>query len=120
MTNVTIKTGTEGPKYDPYSFTEVTVERCGHKFFSHEGLGEFYKIDGEKTTYANWIEKSGGYPHQFVFWKMLGRQQQVEHHLKSCPKRDGCRDVDGFPGESLLVCGCGKVLDYEFDRSAIE
>jgi hypothetical protein len=38
--------GLEGPKHDPYGFTEVKVVRNGHKVIFHDGLGEWLTVDG--------------------------------------------------------------------------
>ena len=38
-TKVRVKHGTEGPKFDPYSFTEIVIEYRGHTYLLHEGIG---------------------------------------------------------------------------------
>ena len=119
MTTVQIVRGAEGPKYDPYSFTETTVRRLGRVFVAHEGLVEFYKIDECDVTLEGWIKAAGAIPQKFEDWLMKNKYRQMERHLKTCPGRFNCQDVRGYPGETLTVCGCGKVLDYSFDISAV-
>lgn len=49
MTKLHIFHGTEGPSFDPYAYTEITVERFGHVVCLHCGLAEWIEIDGERT-----------------------------------------------------------------------
>lgn len=120
MTKVSLKAGTEGSRHDPYHFTEVTVDRLGRKFAAHTGLVQWYKIDGQPVPLDEWVKQAGARPEHFERWKYQGKDRQVNRHLKTCPGRIQCDAVQGFNGESLTVCGCGKVLDYSFCRSAVE
>lgn len=57
--------GTEGPKYDPYSFTTRIVEINGVEHELHLGLRTVYYVDGsctseiEETAIQMWIEATG-------------------------------------------------------------
>ena len=47
--NVRVRRGTEGPRHDPWSYTEVSVTRLnGDKITMHCGLAVWLKINGEK------------------------------------------------------------------------
>lgn len=46
-TTVNMRHGSEGPRYDPYAFTEITVTRNGISYTLHEGLGVWLKVDGQ-------------------------------------------------------------------------
>jgi hypothetical protein len=45
--NVRVRTGREGPKHDPYSYTEITVTRLnGNVITMHSGLMTWLKFNG--------------------------------------------------------------------------
>lgn len=50
--NATVRTGTEGPRHDPYGFKEVTVEVRGVPVTMHCGLGLWVKHDAVKESFA--------------------------------------------------------------------
>lgn len=41
-----MKSGQEGPKHDPYGYTEIVVERDGCEVVIHCGLGTWMEVDG--------------------------------------------------------------------------
>lgn len=122
--DIMIKTGAEGPSYDPYSFTEYHVS---HKkrgdLVLHHGLGSWLEINGERREFHRDPENA-----DYMFEEFLGVSvHALEKACRRCDSR--CRscgsteiqDVDGFPGETLYVCcKCGDVVGGSFDRSAIE
>ena len=84
------RTGSEGPKHDPYSFTEMTVTLNGVDHTLHMGLGMWYAIDGqhqefdrgsgswqamaedrESATVQAWTNAVGMNPAEFedAYWK---------------------------------------------------
>lgn len=114
--SVAMKTGIEGPRHDPYGYTEWTWERSGHRIVLHEGLGDWVEIDGtriDRGTPARWVfETSVG-----ISLKTLER---VIHRPKRCCDRQSIYEVDGYPGESFDVCGnCGAIVDGSFNESAV-
>lgn len=49
MAKVSVRRGVEGPKHDPYGYTEVTFTRTdGRVVVMHEGLGTWVKVDGAR------------------------------------------------------------------------
>lgn len=48
------RTGTEGPRHDPYSYTEITVSRKGHRrAMLHMGLGVWSEVGGRRCRRYN-------------------------------------------------------------------
>jgi len=60
--SISTRTGTEGPRHDPYSFTEITVEARGHRVTVHYGLGEWIEVDGSQLIGAVGFHRSGAGP----------------------------------------------------------
>lgn len=47
MAKIQIRTGSEGPSWDPYSFTQITFTCTdGLEVVHHSGLGEWCMVDG--------------------------------------------------------------------------
>jgi hypothetical protein len=134
MTNgsyVSIKTGSEGPRHDPYAYTEITVHRAdGREVVLHTGLAEWmtYKDgrvvrrfqDEYKILRSKFEAIVGITPECAEKIPRIMQQRRFRQHEKTCGSRD-VADVDGYPGESMLYCNkCNTVLDYHFDISAVE
>lgn len=89
-TQVDIQTGKEGPSYDPYHWTRITVKRLGYRVQLHMGLGiwlEFSYSDHngqlctrhmsvgnadvtEEEILMFFIESTGAEPGQWMHWYM--------------------------------------------------
>ena len=119
---ITIHTGTEGPRHDPYSYTEITV-RLPRKapVTIHYGLGEWLRIGNDAQHDIH------GYSDQ-VLRTLTGYSiTQAERIVRKAREADyrlhkahgGYHWSSGFPGESLCFCRCGNVIDSTFDEGAI-
>lgn len=119
------RAGTEGPRHDPYSYEEYTITRDAKTWLIHDGLSTFIRADDavfvppDMPGALDAALKAAGCP--------LGMQQieRTYRRIRSVPlklhKAHGQpRWEDGLPGETLLFCPCGSVLDSEFDLGAIE
>lgn len=131
---VSLRHGTEGPRHDPYAFTEVTVKRAdGREITAHTGLALWLKV---KLANGRFVEVEYHSPEdQKRMWDLFEfhaditiksaetafytrKQNRIRHH--GCGRKH-LQWVDGYPGESLLHCvKCGDILDAAFDKSAIE
>jgi hypothetical protein len=121
---LTIKTGSEGPHYDPYSFTEFKHTRHTDKreVLLHMGLGEYIRVNGKEviengplcTEEEKFKELTGFYSWQWEFF--------INRLRKKC-RKCGCkrsRWMSGYPGETFRICAkCEEVLSVDFDESAI-
>lgn len=129
MSHVTMRNGTEGPRHDPYAYTELTVERPdGRKVVVHMGLATWVDArwpngmqrtaDSEREAFEVFEEVAGvTYPAAVKALLNLPQRRMRQH---PCGTRFFC-DQPGYPGESFVVCSkCGDVVDSHFDRSAIE
>lgn len=77
-TKVRIRSGSEGPSHDPYSYHEITVERLGREVTLHLGLAVWREIDGamrlttayssESEIIQDFVELTGGTPEQWQRW----------------------------------------------------
>jgi len=124
MTCIDIKTGSEGPRHDPYGYEEITVTRPnGDVVTLHEGLTVWLKLNNSaqymftSSTYEDAVKK-------FEFFAgcspAIARRayERMQYRCK-CGSRD-LRSVAGFPGESLNVCNaCNTVVSSDFNESAI-
>ena len=130
MSTVHVRRGTEGPRHDPYSFTEYTVQRpSGARAVLHVGLGtsatvrwpdeyvEQEKFDERRAIRI--FERAAGISLR-VLERALHEQSQRKYRYHACGRRN-FEYASGYPGETFIVCKkCGDVIDSHFDRSAVE
>ena len=127
---VRLKTGTEGPTHDPYSYEELTVITPRGKVVLHEGLSVWLKHNDVKVDqplntpyeeYERWIRED-------VFKAVTGysREQiaRIARRLKErcpyCKVNSGRHHEPGFPGEHFEVCdNCNKIVGGYFNESEI-
>ncbi|HNW32673.1 MAG TPA: hypothetical protein PKL44_00275 [Candidatus Dojkabacteria bacterium] len=120
---VSITTGTEGPKHDPYGYTEYSFTHKGEDIVIHLGLREEMIIGSSKTYgYDNiTIAFADRFNHTITLSEFLSEVDETMHTPPSC--ECGCQEgewVSGFPGEHLYICSkCKNVLDSEFHESEI-
>lgn len=124
--SIRVKTGTEGPSFDPYAYTEYTLVRDGQPdVVFHAGLGVSLKIgkgleerafnkQEENLLFAR-FECLVGWPiNDLEKWSHKARQR-----CRKCRCKHG-HWAAGYPGESFLLCdNCGEHMDYSFDESAV-
>lgn len=128
MTSITVKTGAEGPRHDPYHYEEMTVARPdGRVITVHLGLavwadarwpnGMQRTTDDETEVFTLFNEVAGvTYDVAEKAFHNLPARRIRQHkcgtkHLFECA---------GYPGESFLICrACGDVIDSRMDMSAI-
>lgn len=126
---VHVRTGGEGPKHDPYHFTEYVAETPQGRTTLHEGLGAWIACDGEMQRAP--VGFSDEQEHSFLtslFEQRVGytpdQLWRIHRRLSSrCRACGGTnfRDVSGFPGETLTICcDCGHVVGSTFNVSAVE
>lgn len=46
---ISVRRGSEGPRHDPYGYTEITVTTNGDVVTYHGGLGEWVRVNGVKV-----------------------------------------------------------------------
>jgi hypothetical protein len=124
---VSRRTGSEGPRHDPYSFVEYRVEGrlAGRRVSAtyHSGLGEwteFYRLVGNadrKFRFGDSDARAVFEAHIGVSVKALDRALE---YVPRCCSKPRYRTQRGFPGETFEVCGnCGAVAGYSFDIGAV-
>ena len=118
------RTGSEGPRHDPYHFEELRVDTPAGSTVLHGGLAEWIKHEGHRMDWydqdpqkiTDVFEKLTGYSVEFI--------ERVARRLASRCRRCGGRDFheeSGYPGETFTVCdGCSDVVGTRFCQSAIE
>ena len=132
MTKITTKRGSEGPRHDPYSWTEIAVHRSDCTVTFHEGLGCYVDVQGGLQHDRLWMTSDDSRARvEAHFERFAGvsvktaqraydefRARKVRYHACG-PKHLGW--VAGYPGEDLLFCAnCKTILDATFDLSAVE
>lgn len=123
------ETGSEGPRHDPYAYTEITVHRAdGREVTLHSGLAEWMtysdgrverRFDDPIPVLCNKFEAIVGITPE-VAEKAWREQRERPIRFHNC-KPPSMQWVSGYPGEEFLMCDhCKAILDSTFDRSAIE
>ena len=126
---VKIKTGSEGPRHDPYHYREMIVRHNGNTTIIHEGLMVWLRhndADIPRPSTKSDREESDWYRKAFI--KLVGftpeQIERIHRRLRArCSHCGGKRfiNVPGFPGETLVVCeSCNQIVDGTFDISAVE
>ena len=124
-----VTTGTEGPRHDPYYYSEITITRPdGRRAVFHSGLGRHCRLiatDGVELL----LDERDDVNIDRHFEMFIGvsprnaeralRKQEFAR-LRSHRHCGGLEWHEGMPGEALLICVCGKVVDSHFNRRAIE
>lgn len=130
MTSIEIKTGKEGPRHDPYHYERVTVRRPSQNaeiVYHCGGLSEWLEVRANDRvltsadTHADCLQLFEAYVGVPYHVAVKAYRSLPWRRLKAHP----CGltflvDVNGYPGETLTVCGkCGHVVDNHMDMSAI-
>ena len=134
MKNVVSRTtditrGTEGPDYDPYSYSEFSmrskyVDGKQMNIKVHRGLAEWYSIND--TRYANhhpddeqnFILLTG----MTIATVLQAINRAKDRRSTKCSQCNSKRLEwrSGYPGESLLICTkCNHCCGTDFDMSAV-
>lgn len=116
-----VTTGTEGPKHDPYSYSEYTFNKDGVRYTIHLGLAEWLKI-GDEIVSRNYEDSVAKFNEAFGqdLNDYLAEQEEASCTCKNCGTDEFLEDRPGFPGESFLVCAkCETIVDSSFNESAI-
>lgn len=127
---VQTRTGTEGPRYDPYAYTEYTVKTPKGLTVLHTGLGTWIRHNGKM------VEKPSGVLYdewerqlcEEIFPALTGytllQLERIARNLTTKCNKCGSTDFtheSGYPGETLVVCiHCGRINGGWFHRSAVE
>jgi len=127
--NISVETGSEGPKHDPYAYTEVTVRRAdGRRATIHLGLAEWMNYRDEHGVTRHFDDPYAVLRSKFAACVGITPERAERVHRS---KRDRAvrqhpcgtrhlRWMDGFPGEHLLICDkCQAVLDSTFCEAEI-
>lgn len=124
MSGITLRTGHEGPKNDPYYFEEFCVERPdGRIAHFHLGLLVHVRYDGGMGEPMG-EEELDIRARVFCGLTVQGLRRAVRKAAE-VPYRlhrphGGVTWYAGYPGETQCVCKCGRIIDSTFNRSAIE
>ena len=137
LNKIETRSGVEGPRHDPYGWTERIVHRSFVTVIHHEGLGEYVEIRPVHRGEPKLVSRPFRYSaelwgeewvrHVWEIWAgfPLARFDKYHHRLHAPPRRCGCGSynldwVDGYPGEQLLICmDCRDVLTASFNEAAV-
>lgn len=117
------RTGAEGPRHDPYGYTEIEYVHGGDKTVWHEGLGCWVEHNGIRTGPAGFDESVLAAEFKactgYTPWELERFLMRARERCRYCGGRDFC-SVAGFPGETLYVCTrCDKIGHGDFNLSAV-
>jgi hypothetical protein len=115
---VEIRTGTEGPKHDPYGYQEITVHHRGRVIMLHAGLGEYLEIDGVRChennhAAARFAVEVGATPEDVEKW-----HERAKSRCCICGMRE-YRQERGYPGEMFTLCINRHIMKFSFNESAV-
>jgi len=143
------KSGTEGPRHDPYGYTEITARRNGHAVTLHTGLAVWLKVNGEMfdakitkeqklllnqltdewelcTVWDPDHSKKEFEAYIVEFERLIGfTPKQMERWERKARSRCRCgskefKYVDGYPGEHFTMCvKCDNIVNTYFNESEI-
>lgn len=126
MSSINIKTGSEGPRHDPYHYDEITVNRpdgswvtlhVGLAFWAETSEGE--RIDNDDRGALVLFEKAAGISLPVAY--KAYREVRVRRYTRHPCGQKHFIDVQGFPGESFVFCRkCGDAVDSFFNSKAVE
>lgn len=119
--------GSEGPRHDPYSYEELTVDGRNGETVIHIGLAVWItndrmdlKVDDEKLVF-DIFEKCVGvsFPAAMKAYHYVNDVLPYKLHAMRCDGR--FNHGTGYPGESFNYCDkCNFVAGFHMDWSAIE
>jgi len=133
---VDIKTGSEGPAHDPYSYTQIRVEtkhvrEDGYALVQdvelHEGLVEECRVRQYiDRRCVSFFTVEGSKDGRIVFEAMTGLTPEMAERCRlrlDTRCRCGSRQVraeNGYPGETLYVCArCDNVVSGHFNEESV-
>jgi len=105
MSSIDIKHGSEGPRHDPYSYTEITVTReSGATVCIHFGLIEWIEVNGIRSDTEYKVASEIFEEHAGISIEVA--QKTYERQATTCGECGGTdlREQPGFPGETLYFC----------------
>lgn len=114
--------GTEGPKHDPYGFIEYRLsDDTGWSITLHQGLGTTLEtgyrgepktviVGGEQPTFELCLGCT-----LRALEKGLGRLRSRCRECGGSPHKE----VNGHPGEYLVLCANGHVIGNTFNPQAV-
>lgn len=121
------RTGSEGPRHDPYAYEETMISGAEYKLMIHEGLGSYMqlsRLDGsERVRWSNTDHADlllsrivCGYTRKEIERIIAKRHSRCT----SCGGRDFTCE-SGYPGETLRVCvHCHLINGSHMNYSTIE
>lgn len=137
---VRMRTGSEGPRHDPYSFMDLVIETPERTVVVHEGFVCSIKCDGseiEPPRYLLRLKYTGKIKldviekveqawrdetvEQLTGWTLaqIGRINSKLRSRCRCGSRT-FSSTPGYPGETFVVCdSCGRIHDSIFCESEI-
>ena len=124
MNAVTITHGTEGPRHDPYAYSEIHfTRRDGIRVTLHTGLCNWIQFgdarSDERMDYENactaFYYLTGYRAHECERFVRKANEARYRAHRA----HGGFEWSSGFPGEELCFCKCGQVIDSTFNIGAI-
>ena len=125
------RTGSEGPRHDPYAYEEITVETPSGETTLHMGLGVWLDHNGHriKPDFGNNYEASEKELITTIFPKLTGWTMdqinrfhtKLKSRCRKCGSTKGTTTETGYPGEYLEICvNCGHIGGGYFCRGEIE
>lgn len=125
-TKLFLQHGEEGPKYDPYSYMEMTVHRKGKEVTLHSGFFYWVEINGQRVNEKHDNQGNTIVDPEVIFEKETGLTAQtfMKYYDKiqntcKCGNRDTYAS-SGFPGETLYLCTkCNEVVSSDVNLRAI-
>ena len=129
MTSIIRRTGTEGPKHDPYSYTEFTITRPdGRTAKVHMGLAMWVEYQVPGMPKAVRVDGYNGVMDEALRLSVGITYHEAEDALERMEQNSrrkhrahgGTTTTHGFAGETMEFCKCGELLSDDFHIGMIE
>ncbi|KKW10409.1 MAG: hypothetical protein UY48_C0038G0009 [Candidatus Gottesmanbacteria bacterium GW2011_GWB1_49_7] len=128
--NLIVRHGTEGSRHDPYGYEELSFEtrrrsdQPWESMRAHVGLAEFFFFRGRRfdrsSLDSEWFWKS----FETIVGVTLDLLVQLHYTRRfvclTCGTSKFVDSVDGYPGETLFICGrCDNIVTSDFCEAAV-
>jgi hypothetical protein len=119
------RTGTEGPRHDPYGYEELEARTPEGSIILHSGLMDWLKQDKDATITAFDKAAIGALRRRFEQHAGFTIEQLFRFHRKLSSRCRKCGSTEfvsvrGYPGEHFEICAkCNSVVSSFFCLSEV-
>lgn len=123
-----VKEGWEGPRFDPYSYVEKTVENEVLNVVFHQGAINYVRVENKEGEVIEFHDDKEFKELNEIFEKITGLNDRNFDRAYSrinfptkCPECGSKKMTwqGGYPGEQIRFCKCGHITGYIFNENDV-